>query len=252
MSGLSMCLKHHVPLVTAQDLVVGEGWSWRFCGSGAAPAPWLLGSLGSLWWGHVWQVQLWTSCVSGLRLGYLRQPCCKFSCTEQSASCLMFFFSKLCLNSIILMDISLLSSSSLNLFMAGSYCFIVPSPLQREPSFCFSCKANVFLSHERSSCWLFLALFQFHLTFLGLSNLKLHVVPAETLLVIVYFPVTHWDLGQHLSFLHYCHEPLNHQSPSLSISLPTAELPCCRSYFFNPKVHDCTWLYYNYTSCQLF
>lgn len=96
-----------------------------------------------------YQDQLWTSCMVGLVLGHLRQPCCRFLCTGQSPSCLIFSFGKLCSYSITLVDISFLSSSSLNLFMAGSYCCIFPFPLQRQPLFCSSSKANVFLSHER-------------------------------------------------------------------------------------------------------
>lgn len=140
-------LKHPVPLVTAQVPVAGEG---GLGGSGVAVQLLHLG-----WWTH-WAVygeevcywdQLWTSCVVGLVLGCLRQPSCRFSCTEQSAFYLIFSFGKLCSNSSLLVNISL--KSSLNLLMAGLYFIIFPFCLQREPLLCSRCKANVFLSHER-------------------------------------------------------------------------------------------------------
>lgn len=119
-------LKHPVPLVTAQVPVAGEG---GLGGSGVAVQLLHLG-----WWTH-WAVygeevcywdQLWTSCVAGLVLGCLRQPSCRFSCTEQSAFYLIFSFGKLCSNSSLLVNISLKSSlkSSRLVYTSLSFLFV--------------------------------------------------------------------------------------------------------------------------------
>lgn len=155
----------------AQDLAAGEGWSSRSWGSSAAHTPWSVG----LWTicdeDLCYQHWLWTS-WAGLDLGYLIQ----FSCTEQSTSCLIFPFGKLFSTCIILMNTSLFSNSSLNLFVAGlplSFPFssrgsLPFPPISKPISFC------LFFLWGRLFYWTFLALFHFHLTFPELSNLKSH------------------------------------------------------------------------------
>lgn len=69
----------------------------------------------------------------------------------------------------------------------------------------------LFVAWERSSCWPFLALFQFHLTFLELSNLKLHIVPAETLLVSCMFSPSSlrpWATSGFFTLLPWATKPL--------------------------------------------
>lgn len=121
----------------------------RFWGSSTAPTTWSLGLWAACGEELCYQRWLWISSMVGFVLGYLRQPCCRFSCTEQSTSCLILTFGKLCSACIILEVKSLFSNSNLNLFMAGLCCFIFLFLLQREPSFCSSSKANFFLSRER-------------------------------------------------------------------------------------------------------
>lgn len=155
----------------AQDLAAGEGWSSRSWGSNAAHTPWSV----DLWTvcdeNLCYQHWLWTSCMTGFDLGYLIQ----FSCTEQSTSCLIFPFGKLFSTCIILMNTSLFSNSSLNLFVAGFHCLIFPFLIQREPPFPPIPKPisfYLFVLWGRLFYWTFLALFHFHLTFPELSNLK--------------------------------------------------------------------------------